>query len=86
MTLPSTVLILGARGRFGLAAAHAFAAAGWRVLGQVRPGAALPAVPRVQWQAVALQDTAALAALVRSWSMRSIRATPAAPGKPRRQR
>src|SRR4051794_39266196 len=31
-----TVLVLGANGRFGLAAAQAFAAAGWRVLAQVR--------------------------------------------------
>ena len=33
----NTVLILGARGRFGLTAARAFAEAGWRVLGQTRP-------------------------------------------------
>jgi len=32
----STVLILGANGRFGLAAAQAFAAAGWQVLAQTR--------------------------------------------------
>src|SRR5664279_4077108 len=31
-----TVLVLGANGRFGLAAAQAFAAAGWHVLAQVR--------------------------------------------------
>jgi len=36
-----TVLILGANGRFGLAAAQAFAAAGWHVLAQVRRGAAV---------------------------------------------
>jgi nucleoside-diphosphate-sugar epimerase len=35
-----TVLVLGANGRFGLAAARAFAAAGWRVLAQVRRDAA----------------------------------------------
>ena len=35
-----TVLVLGANGRFGLAAAQAFAAAGWRVLAQVRRDAA----------------------------------------------
>lgn len=63
MNIPSTVLILGARGRFGLAAARAFAAAGWRVLAQMRPGSAGPAVPGVQWLAVALEDSAALAAL-----------------------
>ena len=63
MTIPSTVLILGARGRFGLAAVRAFAQAGWRVLAQARPGAAGPAVPGVQWLAASLEDTAALAAL-----------------------
>ena len=39
-----TVLVLGANGRFGLAAAQAFAAAGWRVLAQVRRDAA-PGMP-----------------------------------------
>ena len=39
---PNTVLILGARGRFGLSAAHAFAQAGWRVLGQTRPANVAP--------------------------------------------
>ena len=37
---PSTVLILGANGRFGMAAAKAFDAAGWQVLAQVRRDAA----------------------------------------------
>jgi len=37
---PRTVLVLGANGRFGLAAAQAFAAAGWRVLAHVRRDAA----------------------------------------------
>ena len=62
---PSTVLILGARGRLGLAAARAFAQAGWQVLAQVRPGArgpALPAIAGVWWMPVAVEDTAALAA------------------------
>lgn len=63
MTQASTVLILGARGRFGLAAARAFAQAGWQVLGQVRPGAAGPVVPGVRWLAADPGDTAALAAL-----------------------
>lgn len=40
----STVLVLGANGRFGLAAAKAFAGAGWRVLAQVRREAA-PGMP-----------------------------------------
>ncbi len=35
-----TVLVLGANGRFGLAAAQAFAAAGWHVLAHVRRDAA----------------------------------------------
>ena len=39
MSSPSSVLILGARGRLGLAAVRAFAQAGWRVHAQVRPGA-----------------------------------------------
>jgi nucleoside-diphosphate-sugar epimerase len=59
--MQSTVLILGARGRFGLATARAFCAAGWRVLGQVRPGADLPADPRIEWLATDLHDTRALA-------------------------
>jgi nucleoside-diphosphate-sugar epimerase len=57
-----TVLILGANGRFGCAAAQAFHAAGWRVVAQVRrepsphlPAAALPL-------RAPLADTAALAA------------------------
>lgn len=40
------VLILGARGRFGLAAAKAFAAAGWQVIAHMREGAQVP--PEVQ--------------------------------------
>ena len=47
----STVLILGAAGRFGGAAAMAFARVGWRVLAQVRPGRVLPdrAHPAIEW-------------------------------------
>jgi nucleoside-diphosphate-sugar epimerase len=58
----NTVLILGANGRFGQAATQAFAAAGWRVLAQVRraPVAALPA--QAQACTAALTDTTALAA------------------------
>lgn len=43
-----TVLILGANGRFGLAAAQAFAAAGWQVLAQARHplAAGMPATAR----------------------------------------
>lgn len=60
--MQSTVLILGARGRFGLAAARAFSDAGWRVLGQTRPAAELPADPRIEWLAIDLHDTRALVA------------------------
>lgn len=57
----STVLVLGARGRFGLAAVRAFAHAGWQVVAQVRPGApAMPAIPGVWWLQAPVQDTAAL--------------------------
>ena len=43
------VLILGANGRFGLAAAQAFDAAGWEVLAQVRraPAAGMPTRARI---------------------------------------
>ena len=61
MTTASTVLILGARGRFGQAAARAFARAGWQVLGQVRPGAQGPAIAGVHRLALEPSDTAALA-------------------------
>jgi nucleoside-diphosphate-sugar epimerase len=61
MTATSTVLILGARGRFGQAAARAFARAGWQVLGQVRPGAQGPAIAGVHWLALEPSDTGALA-------------------------
>ena len=65
----NTVLILGARGRFGLTAARAFAQAGWRVLAQTRPGATLPSAESgdllsdrsLQWLQVDLYNTAALA-------------------------
>lgn len=59
----STVLILGARGRLGLAATRAFAQAGWQVRAQVRPGATGPAMEGVQWMPAQVEDTPALAAL-----------------------
>jgi nucleoside-diphosphate-sugar epimerase len=62
MSSTSSVLILGARGRFGLAATRAFAQAGWKVHAQVRPGASGPAIAGVQWLAAQPGDTAALAA------------------------
>lgn len=62
------VLILGARGRFGLAAARAFADAGWQVLGHMRHGAKVPAEvandPRIEWLASDVYDTAVLARTV----------------------
>jgi nucleoside-diphosphate-sugar epimerase len=61
--LRSTVLVMGARGRFGLATALAFRQAGWRVLGQTRPGAAIPDAATgsgIEWLGVDLTDTAAL--------------------------
>ena len=63
--MQSTVLILGARGRFGLACARAFADAGWRVLAHMRPHAQVPAEvqgdARIQWLSIDLTDTEALA-------------------------
>jgi nucleoside-diphosphate-sugar epimerase len=61
MTSP-TVLILGANGRFGAAAVQAFAAAGWRVLAQVRRTSVSPSPARVETLDIPLSDTAALAA------------------------
>nr|WP_315488566.1 sugar nucleotide-binding protein [uncultured Rhodoferax sp.] len=60
MQTDNTVLILGARGRFGLSAAHAFAQAGWRVLGQTRPARVAPAMA-IEWLGIDLFDTEALA-------------------------
>jgi nucleoside-diphosphate-sugar epimerase len=60
-----TVLILGARGRFGLAAAQAFADAGWKVLAQIRRNAAVPTQGlgdgRMRWIAADLNEIDALA-------------------------
>lgn len=60
-TAANTVLILGARGRFGLCAARAFAQAGWRVLGQTRPQAQTPKHEAIEWIGIDLFDTQALA-------------------------
>ncbi len=60
-----TVVVLGARGRFGGAAVRAFAQAGWRVVAQTRgapaavPGAAAEGAA-VQWVQAEAHDTAAL--------------------------
>ena len=63
--MQSTVIILGSRGRFGLACARAFADAGWRVLAQTRPGCQVPDEvrndTRIEWIHAELFDTAALA-------------------------
>jgi len=56
------VLILGANGRLGLAAAQAFDAAGWRVLAQVRRAAALGMPARAQLVHGAVNDLQALSA------------------------
>lgn len=61
MAQASTVLILGARGRFGLAATRAFARAGWQVHAQLRPGATGPTIAGVQWLTAEPGDTSRLA-------------------------
>lgn len=62
---PGTVLVLGGRGRFGLAAVQAFARDGWRVLAQPRPGAKAPQVSGVEWFAGPLDTPDAVKALGR---------------------
>jgi len=57
-----TVLVLGANGRFGCAAAQAFDAAGWRVLAQVRREAAAGMPQRAVPVRHGLDDTGALVA------------------------
>jgi nucleoside-diphosphate-sugar epimerase len=59
-TMQNTVLILGARGRFGLATARAFADAGWRVMGQTRPDAEVPQATSIEWFGIGLNDVQAL--------------------------
>jgi nucleoside-diphosphate-sugar epimerase len=65
--MQATVIVLGARGRFGLACARAFADAGWRVLAHTRPGAQVPEEdmcdPRIKWVHADLFDASALAKL-----------------------
>lgn len=60
-----TVLVLGARGRLGMAAVRAFSAQGWRVLAQVRPGAQGEPIKNVSWLPIAVHDTPALARAAR---------------------
>lgn len=57
-----TVIVLGANGRFGAAAVTAFAAAGWRVLAQMRRAPAAPLPAGASALNLALADTDALAA------------------------
>ena len=58
--MTAKVLVLGARGRLGLALVRAFAKNGWEVLAQVRPGKTL-SEPGVKALALEPQDTVALA-------------------------
>lgn len=62
--MTSSVLILGARGRFGSAAARAFLAAGWDVLGQIRPGSTGD-IAGLRYLNLDANDTAALAQAAR---------------------
>jgi NAD(P)-dependent dehydrogenase (short-subunit alcohol dehydrogenase family) len=55
-----SVLVLGSNGRFGLAAAQAFASAGWRVLAQTRRGFAPGMPPGAHRISVGIDDTSAL--------------------------
>ena len=63
MSTSQTVLVLGARGRFGQAAARAFARAGWQVQAQMRPGGAPVRIAGVRWIEARPEDTATLASL-----------------------
>ena len=57
-----TVLVLGANDRFGAAAVNAFAAAGWRVLAQLRRAPSRPLPSGASALTLALADSDALAA------------------------
>jgi nucleoside-diphosphate-sugar epimerase len=63
--MSSRILVLGAAGRFGHAAAQAFRAAGWTVTGLVRPGAAERAPARTQVVEIDALDHAAVSAAAR---------------------
>ena len=68
--MQSTVLILGARGRFGLATARAFADAGWRVVAQMRSGAVAPmSYPGIEWINADLTETELLATAAKDASV-----------------
>ena len=68
--MQETVLILGARGRFGLATAQAFADAGWHVLAHMRVGGKVPQQAqgdaRIHWLEADVHDAAALARAARA--------------------
>lgn len=68
MSLQPTVLVLGATGRFGQAACHAFADAGWQVLAQRRPRpAGVPSTDgQIRWIDTDPQDAAAMTRLAPS--------------------
>jgi nucleoside-diphosphate-sugar epimerase len=63
--MTSRILILGAAGRFGHAAAEAFRTAGWAVTSLVRPGAAERAPKRTQVVEIDALDHAAVGAAAR---------------------
>jgi nucleoside-diphosphate-sugar epimerase len=65
----NTVLILGANGRFGAAAVQAFAAAGWRVLAQVRRAPATPLPAFAEAIELPLGEPAAVAERARGASV-----------------
>ena len=58
---PPTVLILGANGRFGTAAMHAFHNSGWRVIAALRRMPQIPLPPGVQVVRTGVDDMAQLA-------------------------
>ena len=60
LPMSSRILILGATGRLGYAAAESFRDAGWSVVSQVRPGAAKLALPRTRVVEVDPLDHAAV--------------------------
>lgn len=64
-----SVLVLGARGRLGLAATRSFAADGWRVIAHARPGAAVTTLPGVTWVHCDVTDHAALVSAARGASV-----------------
>jgi nucleoside-diphosphate-sugar epimerase len=63
--MSSRILILGAAGRFGYAAAEAFRKAGWTVASLVRPGAAARAPAGTEIVEVDARDHAAVSAAAR---------------------